>query len=82
MAGPWAVQRKECGYTDVTRILAVLSAVRVVLDTSVLVAAMRSRTGASFHLLSMLPSRDFEIVLTVALYMEWQAVLKIGRAHV
>ena len=23
----------------------------------------------------MLPSRDFEIVLTVALYMEWQAVL-------
>ena len=29
--GPWAVQRKECGYTDATRILAVLSAVRVVL---------------------------------------------------
>ncbi|RDE51833.1 MAG: putative toxin-antitoxin system toxin component, PIN family [Candidatus Accumulibacter meliphilus] len=49
--------------------------VRVVLDTSVLVAAVRSRKGASFQLLSMLPSRDFEIALTVALYTEWQAVL-------
>ncbi|EXI77636.1 MAG: putative toxin-antitoxin system toxin component, PIN family [Candidatus Accumulibacter appositus] len=48
---------------------------RVVLDTSVLVAAARSRKGASFQLLSMLPSRDFEIALTVALYTEWQAVL-------
>lgn len=48
---------------------------RVILDTSVLVAATRSREGASFHLLSMLPSRDFEIALTVALYTEWQAVL-------
>lgn len=48
---------------------------RVILDTSVLVAAARSRNGASYQLLSMLPSRDFEIALTVALYTEWQAVL-------
>lgn len=50
-------------------------ALRVVLDTSVLVAAARSRNGASHQLMSMLPSRDFEMALTVALYTEWQAVL-------
>lgn len=48
---------------------------RVVLDTSVLVAAARSRNGASFQLMSMLPSGTFEMALTVALYTEWQAVL-------
>lgn len=48
---------------------------RVILDTSVLVAAMRSRNGASFRLLSMLPSSQFKIALTVSLYTEWQAVL-------
>ena len=48
---------------------------KVVLDTSVLVAAARSRNGASFNLVSMLPSNQFEIVLTVALYTEWQSVM-------
>lgn len=40
-----------------------------------LVAAARSRNGASFQLVSMLPSSRFELALTVALYTEWQAVL-------
>jgi putative PIN family toxin of toxin-antitoxin system len=48
---------------------------RITLDTSVLVAAARSRQGASYQMLSMMPSREFEIALTVALYTEWQAVL-------
>lgn len=48
---------------------------RITLDTSVLVAAARSRAGASFELVSMLPSEQVEIALTIALYMEWQAVL-------
>ena len=48
---------------------------KIVLDTSVLVAAVRSRNGASFQLVSMLPSAKFEIALTVAVYTEWQAVL-------
>ena len=47
----------------------------IVLDTSVLVAALRSRQGASHQLLQRLPSPDFTPALTVALYMEWQAVL-------
>jgi putative PIN family toxin of toxin-antitoxin system len=48
---------------------------RVVLDTSVLVAAARSRHGASFALVSSIPSPEFEPCLSVALYAEWQEVL-------
>lgn len=48
---------------------------KVVIDTSVLVAAARSRNGASFQLMSMLPATRFDIALTIALYTEWQAVL-------
>ncbi|SEL46153.1 putative toxin-antitoxin system toxin component, PIN family [Ectothiorhodospira marina] len=47
----------------------------VVLDTSVLVAAMRSQQGASHQLLRHLPSPHFTPALSVALYMEWQSVL-------
>jgi predicted nucleic acid-binding protein len=48
---------------------------RIALDTSVLVAAARSRLGASFALISSVPSRDFQICLSVGLYTEWQDVL-------
>ena len=48
---------------------------RIVLDTSVLVAASRSRNGASYRLVSMLPTPRFQIALTIAVYTEWQAVL-------
>jgi putative PIN family toxin of toxin-antitoxin system len=49
--------------------------VRAVLDTSVLVAAARSRNGASYQLVSMLPTSRFDFALSIALYTEWQAVL-------
>ena len=48
---------------------------RVVFDTSVLVAAARSNRGASFALTSSIPSPHFEICLSVGLYSEWQDVL-------
>lgn len=48
---------------------------KVVLDTNVLVAATRSRNGASFKLLSRLPDPRFQIALSVALYTEWQDVM-------
>lgn len=48
---------------------------RIVLDTSVLVAASRSRSGASYRLVSMSPTPLFKIALTIALYTEWQAVV-------
>lgn len=49
--------------------------VRVVLDTSVLVAAARSRQGASFMLINSVPSSEFQLCLSVGLYIEWQAVM-------
>jgi len=48
---------------------------KIVLDTNVLVAATRSRNGASFKLLSLLPDPRFQIALSVALYTEWQDVM-------
>lgn len=48
---------------------------RVVFDTSVLVAAVRSRQGASFALVSSIPTTDFQLCLSIGLYLEWQAVL-------
>lgn len=48
---------------------------RVVLDTNVMVAAARSRNGASFALVASIPSPKFQICLSVALYVEWQSVL-------
>src|SRR5260370_38703796 len=48
---------------------------RVVLDTNVLVAAVRSQQGASFALVSSIPSPEFQPCLSVGLYTEWQEVL-------
>jgi len=48
---------------------------RVVLDTSVLVAAAHSTRGASYALVSSIPAPKFQPCLSVALYNEWQDVL-------
>ncbi len=48
---------------------------QIVLDTNVLVAALRSRNGASFQLLSRVTSKQFELHLTVPLAMEYEDVL-------
>ena len=52
-----------------------VSPMRVVFDTSVLVAAARSRQGASFALVSLIPASEFQICLSIGLYAEWRAVL-------
>ena len=41
---------------------------RVVFDTSVPVAAARSRQGASFAIVNSIPSPEFQICLSVGLY--------------
>jgi predicted nucleic acid-binding protein len=48
---------------------------QVVLDTSVLVAAIRSRRGASFELLSRLGSGAFDIAVSVALVLEYESAM-------
>lgn len=49
---------------------------RVVFETNVLVAAARSRTGASYQLISMLPSEKFQIAISIPLYLEYLDVLQ------
>lgn len=48
---------------------------RIVIDTNVLVAAMRSRTGASRRLISLIPSDKFEFSMSVTLYLEYLDVM-------
>ena len=51
-------------------------AVSLVLDTNVLVAALRSRHGASFRLLSLLGSDQLELNVSVPLVFEYEDVAK------
>lgn len=48
---------------------------RIVIDTNVLVAALRSRQGASYALLQRVDTGRFEHVVSVPLVMEWESVL-------
>ena len=45
---------------------------RIVLDTNVLIAALRSRNGASFKLLSLVGTGSFESVVSVPLVIEYE----------
>ncbi len=49
---------------------------RIVLDTNVIVAGLQSRHGASNRLLGMVPERRFALLLSVPLFLEYEAVLK------
>ena len=49
--------------------------IEVVIDTNVLVAALRSSKGASYSLVSMLPSPKFNFSISVPLYTEYQDTL-------
>ena len=49
---------------------------RVVLDTNVLIAVLRSRNGASFQVLERVGRGLFEIILTVPLVLEYEDVAK------
>ncbi|MDE0155781.1 MAG: putative toxin-antitoxin system toxin component, PIN family [Gammaproteobacteria bacterium] len=48
----------------------------VVIDTNVLVAALRSNKGASYRLLSWLPHGRYTPNISVPLFLEYEAVLK------
>ena len=48
---------------------------RIVLDTNVLISAVRSRRGASWRLLSLVGTGQFEISISVPLILEYEAVL-------
>ncbi len=44
---------------------------RVIFDTNLLVAAARSRQGASYQLISLLPSSKFKLIISLPLYFEY-----------
>ena len=48
---------------------------RVVLDSNVLVAALRSRNGASFQVLTVLRADRFEVALSVPMAFQYESVL-------
>ncbi len=47
----------------------------IVIDTNILVSALRSRKGAAYALISKLPLQKFTFYLSVPLYIEYQDVL-------
>ncbi len=49
---------------------------KVVIDTIVFVASLRSRRGASFKLVSLLPSDKFSIAISVPLVFEYEDAIK------
>ena len=52
---------------------------KIVLDTNVLFAALKSRRGASYKLISLLPTRRFSMAISVPLVIEYEDVLRRGR---
>jgi len=52
---------------------------RIVIDTNVLFAALKSRRGASYELVSLLPSERFTIAISVPLIIEYEDTLNRGR---
>jgi len=48
----------------------------IVIDTCVLISALRSRNGASFKLLSLIDSQKFSFFLSVPLVLEYESVAK------
>jgi len=51
---------------------------QIIIDTNVLVAALRSKQGASYRLLELLRNGDnrWQINVSTALILEYEAVLK------
>ena len=49
---------------------------QIVVDTSVIVAGLRSNLGAAFKLLTMLNNPRWQVNVSVALVLEYEAVLK------
>jgi putative PIN family toxin of toxin-antitoxin system len=49
---------------------------RIIIDTSVLIAALRSRRGASYRLLMLLGSEKFAISVSVPLLLEYEDAAK------
>ena len=52
---------------------------KIVIDSNVLFTALKSKQGASYKLISLLPSKRFSIAISVPLIIEYEDVLRRGR---
>jgi len=59
-----------------------MSVPHIIIDTNVLIAALRSNKGASFKLLSLVGTQKFEVHVSVALVLEYEDVLQRHRAEI
>lgn len=77
---PWSVDASDSGnpfhLPNRAKCNIIGNIMRVVIDTNVLVAALRSRSGASYLLVEEWRRGKIEAVATVALFLEYEAVLK------
>ena len=48
---------------------------KIIIDTNVILSGLKSNQGSSFKLLSIIPENKFEIVISVPLVIEYEAVL-------
>ena len=48
---------------------------KIIIDTNIVLSALKSNQGASYALMTLLPSTKFETALSVPLYTEYQDVL-------
>jgi len=51
---------------------------KIIIDTNVLVSSLKSKRGASYKLISILPKQELKPVISVPLVVEYEAVLKRG----
>lgn len=61
----------NCGIVYHTR----MALPQIVIDTNVFISGLRSRRGASFRLLSLIGTENFDIHISVPLILEYQDVL-------
>jgi len=52
---------------------------KIVIDTNVIFTALKSQNGASFKLVSLIPSTKFSIAISVPLIIEYEDVLRRGK---
>jgi putative PIN family toxin of toxin-antitoxin system len=51
---------------------------KIIIDTNVLVSSLKSKRGASYKMISILPKQELKPVISVPLVVEYEAVLKKG----
>lgn len=55
---------------------------KIVIDTNVIVSALRSRKGYSFNLLSIIDDKRFKISISVPLILEYEEAIKRNRRNI